>query len=297
MHNPRITIIMPEATEAPVAADRPLSGLLAAGSAFRAAGIADRIGALGIEIETFVRPDPAVSPDRIVVLGRYNGHIAANVRNAIASGTHPVLMGGTCAHLPGMIGGLQQALPLNTRLGLLWLDAHGDFNTPVTTPSGMLGGMPVATVAGLCHAAWREGAGMTAPLPTNRIMMVDVRNLDPEEEQLIRATDVQIVRLQETAALDRIAAFAAGLDALYIHIDADILDVSLQPNHPTAEPDGLDLEETLAVVQTAVTSQKVVALGLVSVSPDGPEGQTSLRSGMDLLAGSLQRWLAPDRAV
>ncbi|MEZ4614225.1 MAG: arginase family protein [Caldilineaceae bacterium] len=78
------------------------------------------------------------------------------------------------------------------RIGLVWFDAHGDFNTPKTTISGMLGGMPVAVAAGLGYANWRLGSHIVAPLPTERILMVDVRNLDPLEEQLIHATAVAI---------------------------------------------------------------------------------------------------------
>ncbi|MGD9712362.1 MAG: arginase family protein [Thermomicrobiales bacterium] len=292
-----ITLITPETVESLPAGDGHLSGLPAAASALMAAGITDRIMQLGLAIDRIEKPDPVDDPDRIAALGTFNGSIAGAVRTALSAGSFPVLMGGTCSHLPGMIGGLQQALPPQTRLGLLWLDAHGDFNTPRTTRSGMLGGMPVAVVAGLCHPKWRDGAGMSAPLPTNRIMMVDVRNLDPEEEQLIRATDVHIVRLHEPDALRRIAGFASSVDALYVHIDADILDVSLQPNHPTAEPDGLAVHQTLAIVETAIRHGNVVAFGVVSVNPTGADGAISLQSGMDLIAGGLQKWSATRRNV
>ena len=87
---------------------------------------------------------------------------------------------------------MQQAHGADARIGLVWFDAHGDFNTPRTTLSGMLGGMPVAVSAGLGWPHWRELAKQAAPLPTDRIVMVDVRNLDAPEEQLVRATDIVI---------------------------------------------------------------------------------------------------------
>ncbi len=261
------------------------------------AGLNTELAKLGYPVEAVVGLPAVESDDPIAALGAYNAGIATAVVESLARRSHPVLTGGTCTLLPGMIAGLQRALSPETRLGLLWLDAHGDFNTPVTTPSGMLGGMPVAVVAGLCFPVWREGCGMTAPLPTNRIMMVDVRNLDREEEALIRATDVHVVRYQEADALTRITAFAESVDALYVHIDADILDSSLQPNHPTAEPDGLDVEQTLAIVEAAVRGGTTVAVGLVSLNPDGPGGETSLASGFELLVGSLHRWLAMERTV
>ncbi len=290
MTSPRLTIIAP-------AAAHPATGLNAAADAFQSAGLTDQLANLGITVASTDRPAGTTLPDPIAALAASNAAIASSVAAAGNANTLPVLTGGTCGYLPGMVAGLQQTLGPGTTLGLLWLDAHGDFNTPRTTPSGMLGGMPVAVVAGLCHAEWREGAGMTAPIPTNRIMMVDVRNLDPEEEQLIRATDVQIVRLHESDAHERIAAFAESVDALYIHIDADILDASLQPNHPTVESDGLDVAETLSIVETACRHGKLVAFAVVSVNPEGPGGSNSLQSGLALLTGGLQIWASQNFTV
>ncbi len=297
---PTVTVISPPATEVPAPGNDPLRGLAAGARALRDAGLRERLAASGITIDRIVEPEmphDRTPEDRIEALGVFNGVIATAVQESIASGSKPVLAGGTCSHLPGMLGGLQRALRPETRLGLLWLDAHGDFNTPNTTLTGRLGGMPVAVAAGLCHAPWREGAGMAGPLPTSRIMMVDVRNLDPDEERLIRATDVRIVKAQQANALQEVASFASSLEALYVHIDADILDASLQPNHPTAEPDGLDVDQTLAVAGAAMDAGNVVAFGVVSVDPAGEEGAISLQSGLSLLAGGIERWLRASSTV
>ena len=120
------------------------------------------------------------------------GEIAAAVAAGRRAGKPVLVVGGTCDAVPGIMGGLQQAHGPAARIGLVWFDAHGDFNTPGTTLSGMLGGMPVAVAAGLALPRWRRASRQMAPLPTDRIVMVDVRNLDPAEEQLIRATDVVI---------------------------------------------------------------------------------------------------------
>jgi arginase len=190
-----------------------------------------------------------------------------------------------------MLAGLQRAYGSTSRVGLVWFDAHGDFNTPKTTRSGMLGGMPVAVAAGLCHPLWREGAGMAAPLPTDRIVMVDVRNLDPEEAALVDATAVTVSQLVEgkqgPTAEEAIAALAERVDHLYVHVDADVLDARFQPNHPTVEPDGPDLDRTLAAIRAALATGKVRAYAVVSVNPDGPDGATSLASGMAMLTEAL----------
>ena len=75
---------------------------------------------------------------------------------------------------------------------IVWFDAHGDFNTKNTAVSGMLGGMPVAVIAGLTLPAWRDLSQILSPIPANRIILVDVRNLDPAEVELINATDIVV---------------------------------------------------------------------------------------------------------
>ncbi len=278
--------------------DRPAPGDGAAVGAYRDSGVYEEAAAGG----ALTIREPALPPERrtddpIVNLGLLGGEIAATVAEGLGAGRRVVVTGGNCSHLPGVLGGLQDAYGPTARIGLVWFDAHGDFNTPRTTPSGMLGGMPVAVSAGLCHAPWREGARLVAPLPTDRIVLVDVRNLDPGEERLIRATDVTIARvapgrpgdLPLAEALDRLVA---RCDALYLHIDSDVLDASLTPNHRTKEPGGPDVAQTLAAVEQVMGTGKVVAFGLVAVRGEGEGADVSLRSALALLRGGLRAWRA-----
>jgi len=274
-------------------------GLAFATEAYLEAGLLEEIAAAGVEVTGVVRPGlPAAErgSDPVMNLGLYNAHVAAAVASAIERRVKPVLAGGTCNHLVGMLAGLQQAYGPTSRIGLIWFDAHGDFNTPRTSYTQMLGGMPVAVCAGLCHPAWRELAGLEVPLSTDRILFVDVRNLDDREETLIRATDARIVKFGESGGIDEIVAavedLADRVDHLYLHIDADVLDGSLQPNHPTVEPNGPDL----ATVQTAIArifeTGLVRAYAVVSVNPTGPDGHISLASGKSLLTGAIAAWAA-----
>jgi arginase len=286
----KIRIIGTESAEGALLPGMVSSPLGRASRAWIDGGLPGDLRAAGAEIESIAFP--AIEPgaetnDRVANLGELNGRIAETVAGALDSGAVPLLAGGTCNHLIGMLSGLQAHYGATARIGLLWLDAHGDFNTPATSPSQMLGGMPVATAAGLCWPVWRERAGLTCPLSTDRIVMVDVRNLDPEEEVLIRSTDVEIVRFGDgwdpspvTAAIERLAA---RVDHLYLHIDSDILDASLQPNHTTAEPNGPGLEPVGAAIEAAVATGKVRAFAVVSVNPEGEEGRISLASGKEMI--------------
>ena len=227
-------------------------------------------------------------------LGMLGGLIADAVADARRQGKAVLMSGGDCSHITGVVGGLQDAHGADARIGLVWFDAHGDFNTPKTTLSGMLGGMPVAVAAGLAYPRWREGSHIAAPLPTDRIVMVDVRNLDAPEEQLIRATDVVIAAPADGfpgAVLGQaVADLAERTDLVYLHIDSDILDESYVPNHGTREPNGPNMEQVLAAVDTVMTTGKVAALAVVSVYGEGEGSQRSVQSGIELIRGGLQSW-------
>jgi arginase len=240
-------------------------------------------------------PENQRTDDRITNLGILGGSIADAVAEGAKAGKRVMVVGSNCTALPGILGGLQDAYGPTHKMGLIWFDAHGDFNTPRTTLSGMLGGMPVAVSAGLCFHNWRELSHLAAPLPTDRILMVDVRNLDPAEEQLIRATDVQIARIADGFAgdlplADAVNDLASRCDSLYLHIDSDILDASLTPNHGTKEPNGPDVAQTVDAIGTVMATGKVVALGLVSINSATPGGDVTLASGMAMLRGGLEKW-------
>lgn len=293
----KIHVIAPGVTEASNEPGNRITALGGAASIIEAGGFFDSLPELGVEIDGITHPEPIgreFSDDPTVRLGEFNAQVAAAVSDAIARGAQPFLAGGTCSHLPGMVGGLEQAYGATARIGLIWMDAHGDFNTPKTSYSQMLGGMPVAVVAGLCYPVWRERAGIESPMPTDRILMIDVRNLDDREETLIRSTDVTIARFGEKGEPDEIVAaidaLADKVDYLYLHIDSDILDVAFQPNHPTAEPNGPDDKAVDALIEQVMGTGKVVALAVVSINPEEPGGAISLASGQQMMRTGLRSW-------
>ncbi len=257
--------------------------------AYREAGIFDTAGGS----VTYAAPelqDSAYGTDPVGALGTIGGQIADEVASGLASQKKIILAGGNCNSLPAMIGGLQKGLGATKRIGLVWFDAHGDFNTPKTTRSGMLGGMPVAVSAGLCYGDWRIASRQDVPLPTDRIVMVDVRNLDPDEEKLISATDVTVVPVEGDEFRDAVQQLAEKVDVIYLHIDLDILDESWVPTHRTREPNGPDVETTLAAMKSVIDTGKVEAIGMVSVYPNGTGGEIAVKAATDLLRESVSYW-------
>lgn len=228
------------------------------------------------------------SDDEPANLGLMCGAIAAEVATAHKAGRAPLVVGGDCTHAVGVYAGLQKAYGQRAKIGLVWFDAHGDYNTPRTTLSGMLGGMPVAVCAGLALPQWRELAGVSAPLPTDRILLVDVRNLDVPEEQLIRSTETTIAKVDDLAG--PLTALANACDILYLHVDSDILDGALVPNHGTREPNGPGLAEVNAAIDMVMATGKVGAYSMVSVYGAGPGSPISVASGTALIRAGLESW-------
>ena len=288
---------------------RPLTGLQVVGVRYRYSHRArrderalDAYGRSGV-YETAVVPYEVVEPempeekrlpDEPDNIGLLGGAIAEAVAHGRRAGRAILMTGGDCSHISGVLGGLQDVHGSSVRVGLVWFDAHGDFNTPKTTLSGMLGGMPVAVCAGLAFPRWREMSHMVAPLPTDRIVMVDVRNLDAPEEALIKATDVVIAAAAKGfAGVDlqtAVSALADRCDMLYLHIDSDILDERYVPNHGTKEPNGPDMAQVLAAVDTVMATGKVAVTAVVSVYGEGEGSETTVASGVELIRGCLDAW-------
>jgi len=290
-------------------APQPLPALQVIGVRYRGSRLAhdderalDAYAASGVYSQAQVPVDvvePAFPEDRREEeetdnLGLLGGAIADAVASARREGKAILMTGGDCSHTTGVLGGLQDAHGPAARVGLVWFDAHGDFNTPRTSLSGMLGGMPVAVCAGLAYPRWRERSHVVAPLPSDRILMVDVRNLDPREEELIRATDVVVAApapgFPGADLAQSVASLANRCDMLYLHIDADILDESFVPNHGTREPNGPDMEQVQAAVDTVMATGKVVAFALVSVYGQGEGSEVSVASGIELIRAGLESW-------
>lgn len=289
--------------------NQPLTGLQVVGVRYRGSKVAVRdersldayaaanvYSAAGVPVTVTEPRFPELrraksDPDNLGILG---GEIASAVATGRRAGSGVLMSGGDCSHITGVIGGLQDAHGADARIGLVWFDAHGDFNTAKTSISGMLGGMPVAVAAGLSHPKWRTGSHIKAPLPTERIVMVDVRNLDPLEEQLIRATDVTIAApaagFPGVPLEPAVKELAGRCDYLYLHIDSDILDESYVPNHRTKEPNGPDMAQVLAAIETVMATGKVVVLAVVSVYSEGEGSERAVASGIELIRGGLESW-------
>ena len=159
---------------------------------------------------------------------------------------------------------------------------------------GKFEGMPVAVCAGLALPQWREPSKIEKPLPADRIILVDVRNLDPAEKELIDELGVTVAApaagfpgVDLKAAVDELAG---RCDLIYLHIDSDILDQIYVPNHGTREPNGPHMPQVLEAIDTVMATGKVAAFAVVSVYGEGKGREISVTSGTELIRGGLKSW-------
>jgi arginase len=274
-------------------------GLGAGPDALLAAGLPDRLRAAGVDIAGPIEAhlDPALREDgrTAINIGRLGADIARLVAEANRAGGGALVLAGDDTAAIGVVAGLQQAHGAETAIGVVWVDAHGDFNTPETSFSGILAGMPVAILAGLAGPLWREAAGLAAPVPTERILLAGTRELDEKEEELLRATEVRVLRASELGETGKLAEaierLARRCAVLYLHVDLDVLDPRFVPSASTPSADGLTIDELAAVMQTALQTGKVAAVTLSSLNPGaGARGQRSVASALDTLAAAVPGW-------
>lgn len=284
---------------------RPREGTGLGPEAYLAAGLEDRLRRNGhrprtvtVETQTPFRTELAA----ILDLGR---QVAAEVRRAEAEGSFPLVVGGDCGSSLGVTAGLA-----DRPTALVWFDAHGDLNTPQTSPSGFLDGMPLAMVTGHAHAQAMSATLGERRVPDGLVLHVGARDLDPGERDLIEATRIESLTGDELRGAQdepanvlepRVAALAdalaghlgqsaaAAVPRSYVHVDIDVLDPDVAPAVDFPAPGGLSvpqLSRCLAAVQRHLPMRALSFSAFDPAVPD-PEGRT-LSNGLDVICAAVE---------
>ena len=224
------------------------------------------------------------------------GEMSKLVAEERRAGYLPVGLLANCNSLLGMLSGLQHsgtdAKPL--RVGMVFIDAHGDFNTPETTLSGMLGGMPVAIAAGQCLTRMRIKAGLEPAIPTRHIVEMCVRDTDPLEQELLDRSEIQQLSLEDvrtrSANLHREMKRLSELtDLIYVHVDMDGLDPSEVPGVALPVPNGPTSAELAAALTEMFKYEKVAAFGVAAMPFDQQDKtRISRQAAYNLILGAVQ---------
>ncbi len=278
--------------------DEYMDGLGRGPVALLEAGLQDRLRAVGVETtepqESTLPEEERVQGPIAANIGTLGRHTAELVCKSLADGNPVLVLAGDDTASIGVLSGVQQAFD-GKRIGLVWIDAHADFNTPETTFSGILAGMPVAIVAGLAGPIWRESANLRHTLPTDQILIAGLRSTDEKETLLLRSTDVRVIDAKSPqraplfeAAVERLLAH---VDLVVVNVDLDVLDPQYVPSASTPEANGLTPRQVAWMVDLVAQRGKAAVICVTSLNPGaGARGEKSVNSTLQLLEQSLTHW-------
>ena len=226
-----------------------------------------------------------------MALGHFSNVVAEDER----AGWFTVGLLATCPSMPGLVAGLQHSgpTPEAIRVGMLWLDAHPDFNTPETTRSGSLGGMPVAVATGRALQRMRMEAGLDPPLSDRNIVMGGVRLVDPLEQELLDQSGIEQLSVRDLATMSpavwaQLDRLNRNVDKIYVHVDMDVLDPREVMNHVNKVPGGPSSEQLAALFEQIFKRYpKAAALGFATI-PARDEGGLGIAAVNRMIQGAVR---------
>ena len=203
--------------------------------------------------------------------------------HTLAAGDVPVVVAGDCCAAIPVVAGLQRA---GADATLVWLDAHGDFNTARTSASGFLGGMPLAMLVGRGDPRLMDAVG-ARPVPEDRIHLGDARDLDPPEARALAASAVR-----RAGTLDALLAAVASGSTVHVHLDCDVIDGEEVPAQAYPVPGGPSAAEVEAFCRALAARVEVAAVSVCAWhpgrDPDGASEAACLRC-LDALTAALPK--------
>jgi arginase len=254
------------------------------------------LAAAAAAVHTANLSDEDREPERTAVnIGKLGHSTADLVARARTTGDPVVVVAGDDTAIVGVVAGLQKADGASRTLGIVWFDAHGDFNTPDTSYSGILAGMPLAVIAGLAGPRWRDAADLGVPIPGDRLLIAGTRDVDTAEDSLLDAHSVH--RIDARAMRDP-ARFTSALEhltstceILMVNIDLDVLSPHLVPSTTTPSDGGLELGQLGDALDQVLATGLVALISMTSLNPlGGTRGQTAAKSGWAVLERALANW-------
>src|SRR5208337_1183699 len=211
--------------------------------------------------------------------------LAGRVRAAVRQSRFPLVLAGNCMSSLGTLAGLDEPA------GVLWLDAHGDLNTPESTVSGFLDGMALATITGRCWSNLVSTFPGFEPVADRQVILLGARDFDPAERQLLEMSAITLVEtphLRETSvesalqpALERVCKLTPRI---YLHIDLDVLDRSEARVNHFSSSGGLTVAELLRVVRFVCTHSSLAAAAITAYDPAFDEGDRALNTAVEIVA-------------
>jgi arginase len=253
-------------------------------SAVRIAGLGERLAAMGctvVDRGDLVAPIPETRTARdprkkyIREIARICQRLYQQVLDAHEAGALPIVLGGDHSLAAGSVAASADFATARGRtIGLIWVDAHGDMNTPATTTSGNVHGMPLAALLGGEPAELAQIGRRSPAVRPEKTVILGVRNLDDLEKERIRDSRVHLFTMKDIdrhgiAVVMKRALAIAGKNTLGVHVsaDLDVCDPAIAPGVGTPVKGGLDYREAHMVMELIADSGRLLALDLVEINP------------------------------
>lgn len=273
-------------------------------AAMRVARINQRVAQLGYEVRDMgdlpiVQPQTTPPPN---AKARYLDEVAAaceliasEVRKAIGQGELPVILGGDHSVAIGSLSGVATSVAESNRpVGLIWFDAHADMNTPETSPSGNIHGMPLAALLGYGPKELTHVAGFAPKLDPAYCAHVGARDLDPPERELIRQTGLRFFTMREidergmSACMDEAIQIARRAPGGYaVTLDVDALDPGDAPGSGTVVRGGLTYREAHLAMEKIAEAGGMISLEVVEINTTLDVNNRTAELGVELVLSAL----------
>jgi arginase len=270
-------------------------------SAMRYTGLHSRLEALGRTVrdlgnlpapmvETTASPAPGERLRYLEPIARLCEALADTVAGCVEQGRTPLVLGGDHSLSIGSVSGSVRG----RSLGLIWIDAHADFNTAETTPSGNIHGMSVAALTGRGHPLLTGLAGRTPAVRPEQVALVGVRDLDPRERDALRASGIYVATMHEidrrgmTAIIDEAASrICDGTDGFHLSFDLDVVDPREAPGVGTPVSGGISRREAHLAMEILAQTGQIRSLDLVEVNPILDERNATAELAVELVMSAL----------
>jgi arginase len=269
-------------------------------SAIRIAGVAARLTELGHKVvdegDIVIKniEELKVGNERaryLPEIARASIAIARKVGRIMGLGHFPLVLGGDHSIAVGTVSGIAAfAQARGQKVGLLWIDAHGDINTPETSPSGNIHGMPLAALLGFGAPELTSVGESTPKVDPANVALVGIRSLDTGEKKRLKETGVQVHTMSD---IDRhgvhrvmkkaLAQATAGTDFVHVSLDLDAVDPSVTPGVGTPVKGGLDYREAHLIMEVIADAGVMTSLEVVEVNPILDECNKSAEFAVELV--------------
>ncbi|MEC7233395.1 MAG: arginase [Planctomycetota bacterium] len=253
-------------------------------SAFRIAGIEEGVRALGLEFVD--RGNVPVGDPRgqepvdtrakyLPTIAEACGTLRDMVSETMAEGHFPLVVGGDHSIAVGTVAGVADHFDgRGERIGVIWFDAHSDMNTPESSESGNVHGMPLAAITGQGPQALTQLGGLVPLVESSRVAMIGIRSVDGMEAMNVKDSDVACFTMREvdeqgirSVMEQAIAHVTRGTAGFHLSFDVDGTDPSVCPGVGTPVAGGISYREAHTVMELAAASKKLLSLEMVEINP------------------------------